>query len=80
MDDRTLLTRKIMAYSMAAEDSRLFLDTHPNCDAALDYYNMSLRKKQELMKEYESTFGAMSQSSVQNGRYSWISTPWPWQI
>ncbi len=69
-----------MAYGMAAEDTRLFLDTHPNCGAALEYYNSCIKKKKEYLKEYEASFGAMTQTETENGRYSWICCPWPWQI
>lgn len=69
-----------MAYDMAAQDTRLFLDTHPTCDEALEYYNMCLIKKDGYLKEYESRFGAMTQNSLQDKKYSWLCCPWPWQF
>ena len=46
-----------------------------------EYKEEKLREQtKEYLKEYEASFGAMTQTETENGRYSWICCPWPWQI
>lgn len=57
-------------------ETRLFLDTHPDSEDALELYNKYQEKYMALVKEYEKEFGPLTL----NGKNSdeWIENPWPW--
>ena len=42
MDNRDAMLKRVQVYDFALYEARLFLDTHPTCKEALDYYNKHL--------------------------------------
>ena len=54
------LLDKIRAVSFVKDEITLFLDTHPNCAAALDYYDKTVSELQMLTEEYENTVGPLT--------------------
>ncbi len=79
MSEQELLKRRIDAYSFAAWELHLFLDSHPtNCEAAkkLDEYHADIEK---LTAEYESKYGAINLRSSETSRWQWVNGPWPWE-
>ncbi len=60
-------------------ESQLFLDTHPGCTAALDYYKRVADEYDEVMTEYQNMYGPIVADAVTSDRWSWIDGPWPWQ-
>lgn len=78
-DEKRRLILKTAALTLAADDARLFSDTHPDCAEAVDYYNRALSDKKAATDEYERRFGVVCQgSAVKNGAER-NSLPWPWQ-
>lgn len=78
-DEKRRLILKAAAMTLAAEDARLFIDTHPDCAEAVDYYNRALSDKKAATDEYEKRFGVVCPgSAVKNGSER-NSLPWPWQ-
>ncbi len=79
MSEQELLKRRIDAYSFAAWELHLFLDSHPNnCEAAkkLDEYHNNIKT---LTAEYESKYGSINLRSNQMSRWQWVNGPWPWE-
>lgn len=79
--NRTELLEKIMKYQFYAVDLNLFLDNFPNNpEATKDYEEISC-KLQALIKDYENSYGPLTNfgSAYIENPELWISTPWPWE-
>ena len=77
---REKLLLVIQKANFAMYDVKLYLDTHPNCQEALDYYRNAKRIKKKAWKEYTETFGPLSAEDVVDQDYwNWASNPWPWE-
>ena len=78
--NKNSLLEKIRALSFVKVEIELFLDTHPNCKAALDYYNKTLSELTGLIELYENTVGPLTCAGVKsNDSWTWVEEPWPWQ-
>lgn len=70
----------ITKVSFAMDDTRLYLDTHPNCKEALCYFQTLSEKRTHLIKEYTKDFGPICSYDCSNsGCYEWNCGPLPWQ-
>lgn len=78
MNEREALMKQIMAYSFAAHEWNLYLDTHPNDRMALGLFKSMRDKAEELKQEYIENFGPISVTDVNGDCWSWICDPWPW--
>lgn len=78
MIERRKLLEKIAAIDFAIVELHLFLDTHPNDNAAatkLDEYKL---RSKALTREYEAKYGPISARDRDANRWAWIANPWPW--
>ena len=74
------LMRELQEADFALYDTVLYLNTHPNCTAALDYYTKTVDALDELMRRYHEGVGPLFASGVTGtGGWTWIKGPWPWQ-
>ena len=79
MTERNKLMKEIMAYSFAAFDWNLYLNTHPNDRMALMQFRKMSEKATELKNEYAKRFGPLTTGDVNDTQtWTWISDPWPW--
>lgn len=80
MSEQKQLMRDVQIVSFLVKDAQLFLDTHPNDEQALsffDYYNKLLAA---LTADYESKFGPLTIHGVNSANeWTWINEPWPWE-
>ncbi len=76
----TALLKRIQELSFAKTETELYLDGHPDCVAALEYYKDVVKKLRALMDEYESTVGTLRAENEMSDGWSWVDKPWPWQI
>ena len=74
------LLKKIQELSFAKTETELYLDGHPGCVAALEYYKELVKELRGLMDEYEGTVGTIRAENEMGDGWSWIRKPWPWQI
>lgn len=66
--------------SFALDDTRLFLDTHPNCQEAILYYNKMQEMRKAAWKEYNRRFDPLTFYEVSNEDYwEWNKGPMPWE-
>ncbi|MGC2872436.1 spore coat protein CotJB [Ihubacter sp. rT4E-8] len=73
--------RAVQMYDFAMKDTELFLDTHPNNEAALAFYNDTREKALAAIEEYEEQFGPLTASDTDvNQGWTWVETPWPWEM
>ena len=83
MDNQTkdALLRKVQALSFAKVETELYLDTHPTCRAALDYYEDTVKALKQKTEEYESKFSPITAGgALGRDSWTWVDTPWPWQM
>lgn len=79
--NRRELFEYINQISFAVDDVKLFLDTHPENQKALDYFQKYKEKRIEALKEYAEVYGPLTVDTVSGNSdcWSWINEPWPWQ-
>lgn len=74
------LMKVITQASFALDDTRLFLDTHPNCQEALEYHKKMAKIRQEAWEAYTEKFGPLSFYEIENDDYwTWNKGPMPWE-
>ena len=77
---REELYLKIQQLGFAKAEAELFLDTHPTCKNALDYFHKIVRELDMAMTEYQNKYGALTTDGVMNtDRWTWVEGAWPWQ-
>ncbi len=74
------LLKRIQALAFAKTETELYLDAHPDCAAALEYYRNIVRELKARMDEYEGVAGTIRQENENGERWSWVNKPWPWQL
>lgn len=78
---RERLLLRIQMCHFVVLDTHLFLDSHPDCQMALDYYNKYLQMLKEAQMEYLSKFGPLTPMDYAGGsRWTWVDGPWPWEM
>jgi spore coat protein JB len=78
--DRDKLFRTIQMYGFAIDGIVLYLDTHPNCQHALNYYHKYNELKREAVEEYNRLYGPLTTRQVKSReKWTWTNEPWPWE-
>lgn len=80
MNERGQMRRRISAVDFALFELVLFLDTHPDDIRAMKMREQYMKKREELVAEYESRFGpyVVTTDDVTGDQWTWIDNPWPW--
>ena len=74
------LAEQVRQLDFVKRELELYLDTHPNCRTALDYYYQTVQALNRLTEEYHNTYGPLVAAGANNPeRWTWTDTPWPWQ-
>ena len=74
------LKRDIDMYSFMIDDITLYLDTHPDCKAAISAYKEYRDLRNEALHEYVNNYGPMNRYDVNViNVWDWIEGPWPWE-
>ena len=79
---RRELMEKINVASFAVDDVKLFLDTHPCDEGAMEYFHKFQEMRNYALKEYAKYYGPLTIDTVDTDecdRWNWINEPWPWQ-
>lgn len=72
--------QKVQKYGFTLTEAMLFLDSHPQCSEAIEYYEKHLQLYNDAVKEYESKFSPLSfEGAVKDGKWEWATTAWPWE-
>ena len=72
-------TTKLQTLAFAIQELALYLDTHRNDTEALELYRAFQKMYAQEKEEYEKKCGPLTHKSVQDGKYQWLSDPWPWE-
>ena len=80
--NRDELMSRIQETGFAVFDTVLFLDSHPTCRMALDFYNDNKRMYENYVAEYEKNFGPLTVGGqpADADSWTWIQGPWPWEL
>ena len=74
------LAEQIRALCFVKTELELYLDTHPRCVIALDYYRQTVEELKRLTEMYENTVGPLTaMGNVSTDQWHWVDGPWPWQ-
>ena len=74
------LLRYIQELAFRKTEAELFLDTHPECRDALDFYRRNLELLEAATAEYNNKYGPLTATASMGETWSWIKNPWPWQL
>lgn len=78
-NDMSALLEQIRSLAFVKNELELYLDTHPSCQTALDYYHKTLDALSKDTELYESLYGPLTAAgNVSGSEWAWVSTPWPW--
>jgi spore coat protein JB len=70
----------ITATSFVMDDLRIYLDTHPTDQEALDYWRKIEKVRNEAVDEYTKCYGPINSYDVNvKNKWTWIDEPWPWE-
>ncbi|MCD7944585.1 MAG: spore coat protein CotJB [Clostridia bacterium] len=72
----------VQMYGFVLDETRLFLDTHPENRQALEYYKKYSSLYRDAVAEYEAARGPLTTQSeaVTGDTWMWSCGGWPWQI
>lgn len=76
---RQNLMRKIQQHGFAMLEAGLFLDGHPNCAKAMQYFNVQRTAYLKYVEEYEATYGPLTMKGDYGEVWNWVQGPWPWE-
>lgn len=81
MNDQKKLYNLIQTCSFVLYETALYLDGHPDCRKALDYYNRYREKLEAASRTYENRYGPLTiyGNRSDGDRWEWVETPWPWE-
>ena len=78
--NRLKLMKIINQASFAMDDVKLFLDTHPSCSEAIEYYKKVKKIRMDAVDEYTRDFGPLTAYDVDVKDYwNWNDSPLPWE-
>lgn len=79
--DRRKAMTSVYEWGFVLVETALFLDTHPDDGAALEYYAQAKEKYKAAVAFFSEKFGPLNLTSVQNENYwTWAATPLPWEM
>lgn len=79
-NEQKQLYRQLAAAKFVALELHLYLDTHPNDEAAMELFNQAVKRAESLMEEYERRYGPIRvQSATGSVPWKWIQSPWTWE-
>lgn len=92
--DRMAMLKEINEVSFAADDLRLYLDTHPTESEALDLFEAKMKRRRELLSEYAKDYEPLTADCVcpdtdnrtgfatdypDRRHFTWADGPLPWE-
>lgn len=73
------LLHQLQSYDFALQEAALFLNSHPNDQQALAYYNDIQACSQELTRQYEKQYGPLTNKTNSGSEWDYIHGKWPWE-
>ena len=80
MNEQKMLLSRIATCDFILTETALFLDTHPDCSDALDFYKKHLEMRKKAAEEYTKKFGMLRHEDYTGqNKWQWTEGPWPWE-
>ena len=81
MNDRQRAAMRVKTAHFPLIEATLFLDTHPNDTAALNYYRRMKANYDKAVADYNAMFGPLTAVAVSDDakEWTWVKGPWPWE-
>jgi len=77
---RTSLLCKIQQHGFAVVEANLYLDGHPYCTKALEYFKCQKAAYDKHVAEFEELYGPLTaHAGADCDSWKWIQGPWPWE-
>ncbi len=73
------MLHQLQSYDFALQEATLFLNSHPNDQQALAYYNEMQACSQELTRQYENQYGPLTNKTNSGSEWDYIHGKWPWE-
>lgn len=81
MSEQEHLKHIICLSSFAMDDTRLYLDTHPQDQEALAYFAKNRDIRNAALAEYSLKYGPICSYDVySNNCWNWNNSPLPWEV
>ncbi len=81
MSNRQKWLKKLSGAQFAAFETRLYLDTHPEDQAAFSRLESYQKQANQYKREFEEQFGPLTANDLfGDTRYEWLNAPWPWEL
>lgn len=76
------LLEEIQTIDFVLVELTLYLDTHPEDQAAINQFNDCAHQSMVLKNKFQQMFGPLYQfgNSYSNYPFDWKDAPWPWQV
>jgi spore coat protein JB len=71
--------KNLQALQFALHETVLYLDAHPYCVQAMEYYKDIQSKAKAAYDDFTSKYGPLTAFEVKGDNWSWINQPWPWE-
>lgn len=83
-EERDQMLKKICEVSFVLDDLALYLDVHPEDEAALRVFREKNSRRGELKKEFAERFYPLTRDCMTfslgvEGKFSWQTAPCPWE-
>ncbi len=80
MSQRQLL-EWVMMLTLCTVDMNLYLDTHPEDQDALAYFNQCVELLKSARRTYEAFYGSFTAvgGAPFESSFTWVETPMPWE-
>ena len=80
MNEQKKLLSRIATCDFILTETALFLDTHPDCSEALDFYKKHLEMRRKAAEEYTEKFGMLRHEDyIGQNKRQWTECPWAWE-
>ena len=80
MNEQQVMKRQIKELEFALTELNLFLDSHPYCTEALQYFKELVAKHDMLVAKYEEKSAPLTARGNRGDKWDWVMTPWPWEL
>ncbi len=81
MNNMPALLKEIQALEFTAVDLNLYLDTHPQDQAALRYFYTVRDELLNHIQAFEQKYGPLTAAGdARTDCWQWVECPWPWEI
>ncbi len=79
-NDASCMLKDIGIVDFTLVELTLFLDTHPDCQEAMDYFNHYAKIKNKMVKEFSQTYFPLTKDHAEsNTNWRWGLAPLPWE-